>query len=371
MIVFGTRPEVIKLSPVIKLAKHNTKIQLITCSTGQHLQMLNQALVLFNIEPDVCLDVMAHNQSLASLTATLTTKLAKCFNEYKPDIVMTQGDTTTAFVASLMAFYAKIPVAHVEAGLRTGNLYSPFPEEFNRSSIARIATWNFAPTSRAKKNLALEGINLDSIHVVGNTVLDALNSIAGSRKKIEKLEKKASIVPKRKFILVTAHRRENHGDGIKSLCQAIKKLAIEYTDLDFIFPVHLNPNVRSYINTALKGQRQIFLVEPVDYQTMLYLEAKAKLIITDSGGIQEEAICFQTPVVVMRDNTERPEGVEQGLAILAGTSTKGIINATRHYLNDLSLINKYNKKQNPYGDGRTSNRILSILHNIKISEFTR
>ena len=369
MIVFGTRPEAIKLAPVIELAKQDPNINLTVCSTGQHSQMLDQALTALNIEPDIDLDVMDQNQTLSSLTAALTTALAKCFADHKPDIVMVQGDTTTAFVASLMAFYEKIPVAHVEAGLRTGDLNSPFPEEFNRISIARIANWHFAPTARAKASLALEGVDLKSIHVVGNTVVDALNFLAGNQEKIGGLLKTTSIVPKRDFVLVTAHRRENHGDGIHSLCQAILDLAEEYTNLDFIFPVHLNPNVRQMVNAKIQGHPQILLIEPVDFSTMLYLEAKATLIITDSGGVQEEATSFCTPVIVMRDRTERAEGVEQGFATLAGTSIEGIVRATKHYLNHPNIKNDLVSKPNPYGDGLAAKRILNVLNNRKIEEF--
>jgi UDP-N-acetylglucosamine 2-epimerase (non-hydrolysing) len=369
MIVFGTRPEVIKLSPVIELARRDPFVQLTICSTGQHRQMLDQALAVLNIEPDIDLDVMVQNQTLSSLTAALTTQLAKCFADHKPDIVMVQGDTTTAFVASLMAFYAKIPVAHVEAGLRTGNLNSPFPEEFNRISIARIATWHFAPTARAKTNLALEGVDLNSIHVVGNTVVDALNALAGNQEKIEGLKKTASIVPKRNFVLVTAHRRENHGDGIHSLCQAIKQLAAEYINLDFILPVHLNPNVRQAVNAQMQGHPQILLIDPVDFSTMLYLEAKAIVIITDSGGIQEEAASLCNTVVVMRDHTERAEGIEQGFAILAGISTEDIVRATKCYLNHPDIKGDLVNKTNPYGDGLAAIRILDVLNERIIGEF--
>lgn len=367
MIVFGTRPEVIKLSPVIQLAKYDPNVDLIVCSTGQHRQMLDQALAVFNIQPDIDLNVMSQNQTLSSLTAALTTGLAKCFADYKPDIVMVQGDTTTAFVASMMAFYAKIPVAHVEAGLRTGNLNSPFPEEFNRISIARISAWHFAPTTRAKKNLALEGINPRSIYVVGNTVVDALNALAGTQEKIHELKKKASFIPKKDFVLITAHRRENHGDGIHSLCRAIKQLAEQYINLDFIFPIHLNPNVRRSINSEIQGHPQIFLVDPIDFLTMLYLEAKATLIITDSGGIQEEATSFCTPVVIFRDHTERSEGVEQGFATLAGTSTEDIVRVAKYYLNHLDIKKDLAHKPNPYGDGFAANRILNVLQGQKNS----
>jgi UDP-N-acetylglucosamine 2-epimerase (non-hydrolysing) len=369
LIVFGTRPEVIKLAPIIALAKCDPNIELITCSSGQHRQMLDQALMVFDIKPDIDLGVMAENQTLASLTEILSNKISKCIAENEPDIVIVQGDTTTAFVASLMAFYAGIPVAHVEAGLRTGDIHSPFPEEFNRIAISRIAKWHFAPTLTAKVNLTLENIKPNSIYVVGNTVIDALNTLAGDQAKVDALKETASIRPKREFILITAHRRENHGDGIHSLCQAIKELAAEFPNLDFIFPVHLNPNVKHTINTELQDHLQIFLIEPVDFSTMLYLEGHAILIMTDSGGIQEEATSFRTPVVVMREHTEREEGVVQGFAMLAGSSTEGIVKAARYYLNNPYIKNELANKSNPYGDGLAARRIIDILNNRTIKEF--
>ena len=369
MIVFGTRPEAIKLAPVIKLANGDPDIHLTICSTGQHRYMLDQVLNVLNIEPDVDLNVMVKNQTLSSLTAALTIELTKSISEHKPDMVMVQGDTTTAFVASLVSFYAKIPVAHVEAGLRTGNLNSPFPEEFNRISIARIASLHFAPTAQAKANLVLEGLDPNSIFVVGNTVVDTLNTIAGSQEKIDGLIKTAYIIPKRRFVLVTAHRRENHGDGIRSLCQAMNQLAAEYVDLDFIFPVHLNPNVRQIVSAQIDRLSQIFLIEPVDYSTMLFLEAKAAVIITDSGGVQEEAACFCTPVVVIRDHTERVEGLKNRFSTLAGTSKGDIVLAVKHYLDKPDFKKDLVNRSNPYGDGVAAKRILDVLHNQKIEEF--
>jgi UDP-N-acetylglucosamine 2-epimerase (non-hydrolysing) len=371
LIIFGTRPEVIKLAPLIRLAQLEPGIEVVTCSTGQHREMLDQALAVFGIQPDIELGVMAENQTLASLTAVLSSKISECLAENQPDIVVVQGDTTTAFVASLTAFYAGIPVAHVEAGLRTGNINSPFPEEFNRVAIARIAKWHFAPTVRAGDNLTLEKVNPNSIYVVGNTVIDALSTLAGDQVKVNALQKTASITPRSEFILITAHRRENHGEGIHSLCQAIKELAAEYPNLDFIFPVHLNPNVKRVIGMELRDNPQIVLIEPVDFSTMLYLQKHATLIMTDSGGIQEEATSFCTPVVVMRDHTEREEGVAQGFAVLAGSTTEGIIRAVKFYLNNPQIKKDLYSALNPYGDGLAARRILDVLANRNIEEFSR
>ncbi|MBU3574769.1 non-hydrolyzing UDP-N-acetylglucosamine 2-epimerase [Polynucleobacter sp. UK-Mo-2m-Kol15] len=371
LIIFGTRPEVIKLAPLIKLVQQEPNIEVVTCSTGQHREMLDQALMVFGIKPDIDLGVMEENQTLASLTAILSTKISKCIAESQPDIVVVQGDTTTAFVASLMAFYVGIPVAHVEAGLRTGDINSPFPEEFNRITISRIAKWHFAPTVRAKANLILENVNSNSIYLVGNTVIDALNILAGDQKKVDALKEVTSITPKREFILITAHRRENHGQGIHSLCQAIKELAAEFPSVDFIFPVHLNPNVKQVINVELRDHSQITLIEPVDFSTMLYLESHAILIMTDSGGIQEEAASFRTPVVVMREHTERGEGVAQGFAIVAGSTREGIVGAVKQYLNNPQIKKDLESALNPYGDGLAARRILDVLANRNIEEFSR
>lgn len=371
LIIFGTRPEVIKLASFIDLAQQRSDIELIVCSTGQHREMLDQALMVFGIKPDIDLGVMAANQTLESLTVTLSIKISKFISESKPDIVIVQGDTTTAFVASLMAFYADIPVGHIEAGLRTGNIRSPFPEEFNRIAIARIAKWHFAPTVSAKINLVRENINSKSIYVVGNTVIDALNMIVDDQAKFEAIKKATSIRPKREFILVTAHRRENHGDGIYSLCQAIKELAEAFPNLDFIFPVHLNPNVKLMLEIELSGYSQILLIEPVDFSTMLYLESQATLIITDSGGIQEEASAFRTPVVVIREHTERQEGIALGFARLAGLSKEGIVKAVKHYLNNPKIKKDLENILNPYGDGFAAIRILDILAKRNFEEFPR
>lgn len=369
MLIFGTRPELIKLAPMIIMAKNDPSIELVTCSTGQHRQMLGQALNVFNIKPDMDLDVMTANQSLAGLTAKLMIELSQVIEKINPDIVVVQGDTTSAYVGALAAFYQQIPVAHVEAGLRTGDLQSPFPEELNRAMIGRIAKWHFAPTKAAKENLLAEGISENRIYVTGNTVVDAIQMLAGSGTAIKVLKNKSSIIPKEDFILITAHRRENHGSGISSICKAIKEISRVHPELEFIFPVHLNPNVRKTVMTEFEDHPQVTLIEPVDFQTLLYLESAAKLIITDSGGIQEEAPSFCTPVVVTREHTERAEGIKAGFAKLAGTKSESIVQLANQYLENTSIRRELNKASNPYGDGKATERIFSLLKGRSIQEF--
>ena len=370
MLIFGTRPELIKLAPLITMAKSYPEIELFTCSTGQHRQMLDQALTVFNIKPDIDLDVMTTNQSLAGLTAKLMIELSQTIEKVKPDAVVVQGDTTSAYVGALAAFYQQIPVAHVEAGLRTGNLQSPFPEELNRTMIGRIARWHFAPTKAAKENLLTEGIAVNTISVTGNTVVDAIQMLTGNKVAIKDLKNQSSIIPKGEFILVTAHRRENHGSGISSICQAIKGIAKNAPTLEFIFPVHLNPNVRKMVMGEFVDHLQVILVEPVDFSTLLYLESAAKLIITDSGGIQEEAPSFCTPVVVTREHTERVEGIKEGFATLAGTNSEMIVKLANEYLANTNIRNQLSKAPNPYGDGKATQRIFSILQGQTIQEFS-
>lgn len=361
MLIFGTRPELIKLAPMIEMAHKDSEIDLITCSTGQHRQMLDQVMKVFNINPDIELDVMTSNQSLAGLTSKLMLELTRAIEGVKPDVVVVQGDTTSAYMGALAAFYQQIPVAHVEAGLRTGDLSSPFPEELNRAMIGRIAKWHFAPTKTAKENLLAEGVSSGKIYVTGNTIVDALKILAGSNADILSLKGKSSILPEYEFVLVTAHRRENFESGITSICKAIKSVAIDYPNLYFIFPVHLNPNVRKIIESELKDNSQIKLIEPVDFSTMLYLESMAKLIITDSGGIQEEAPSFGTPLVVTRKSTERMEAVKAGFATLAGQDPECIESSIREWLSDSDCKENLRKRPNPFGDGCASQRIISIL----------
>jgi UDP-N-acetylglucosamine 2-epimerase (non-hydrolysing) len=369
MLIFGTRPELIKLAPMISMAKIYPTIELITCSTGQHRQMLDQALSIFKITPDIDLDVMMVNQSLSGLTAKLMLELSQAIEKVKPDVLVVQGDTTSAYVGALAAFYQQIPVAHIEAGLRTRDLQSPFPEELNRSMIGRIAHWHFAPTNAAKENLLAEGISPNKIYVTGNTVVDAIQMLAGSKVAIENLKNKASIIPNGDFVLITAHRRENHGNGVSSICKSIKAIAKDHPTLEFIFPVHLNPNVRNTVMSEFIDHSQVRLIEPVDFATLLYLESAAKLIITDSGGIQEEAPSFCTPVVVTREHTERAEGIKAGFAKLAGTKSESIIQLANQYLANSNIRSEFNKTPNPYGDGKATERILSILKGQSIKEF--
>jgi UDP-N-acetylglucosamine 2-epimerase (non-hydrolysing) len=369
MLIFGTRPELIKLAPIIHMALSDPVIELITCSTGQHRQMLDQAMQVFNIKPDIELDVMTANQSLSGLTAKLMLESTRAIVESKPDAVVVQGDTTSAYMGALAAFYQQVPVAHVEAGLRTGNLSSPFPEELNRAMIGRIAKWHFAPTSRAKANLVSEGVSPSNVYVTGNTIVDAIQMLAGNKEAVDALKNIASINPQEDFVLITAHRRENHGSGISSICRAIKSISREFPTLQFIFPVHLNPNVRKTVMDEFTDHPQVYLIEPVDFQTLLYLESKAKLIITDSGGIQEEAPSFCTPVVVTREHTERAEGIDAGFAKLAGNTESAIEKLAKDYLNNGNIKAQLSNKSNPYGDGYATKRILNILKSKSFEEF--
>jgi UDP-N-acetylglucosamine 2-epimerase (non-hydrolysing) len=369
MLIFGTRPELIKLAPMIKMVGQDPEIDLITCSTGQHRQMLDQAMEVFNIKPDIELDVMTTNQSLAVLTAKLILELTQAIEQNRPDVVVVQGDTTSAYMGALTAFYQQIPVAHVEAGLRTGDLSSPFPEELNRTMIGRIAKWHFAPTSRAKANLVSEGISPSNIFVTGNTIVDAIQMLAGNKETVDTLRNIASINPQEDFVLITAHRRENHGSGISSICRAIKNISREFPAIQFVFPVHLNPNVRRTVMEEFTDHPQVTLIEPVDFQTLLYLESNAKLIITDSGGIQEEAPSFCTPVVVTREHTERAEGIDAGFAKLAGNSESAIERLAKDYLNNGNIKAQLSNKSNPYGDGYATKRIISILKSKPFEEF--
>ena len=370
MFVFGTRPEVIKLAPVIQEAqRHTDNIELLICSTGQHREMLDQAMSVFGITPDIELAVMQDGQTLSALTARLIDSLTATFVEHQPDAVIVQGDTTTAFAAALTAFYLQIPVAHVEAGLRTGVMDSPFPEEFNRVSIGRIAHWHFAPTHLAATNLLNEGVQNVQVFVTGNTIVDAIETIRSRWHAQKDTEGFPEYFPGKKTVLVTTHRRENFGLGLKQICTALSLLCKAHPELGFVFPVHLNPEVRKVIFDALAGLENIKLIEPVDFETSLYLQSQACLIITDSGGIQEEAPSFAVPVVVMREYTERGEGVTAGFATLTGTDTLAIVNAAENYLQDAEIKNKLINRANPYGDGKASERVLAVLLGKKKESF--
>ncbi len=362
-IIFGTRPEAIKLIPVILELKKQNIFEVNICVTAQHREMLDQVLEIFEIKPHTDLDLMQPNQTLSKLTSRIITSVDRYFDTYKPDVVLVQGDTTTVMATSIVAFYHKIKVGHVEAGLRTGKKYSPFPEEINRVLTSKIADLHFAPTRISQENLLKEGINKNKIFITGNTVIDALflakekvlelnPEIVGLSKKLEELAP---------YILITGHRRENFGEGFINICEAISELAEKYTDYNFIYPVHLNPNVQEPVNKFLANRKNIFLIKPQTYLPFISLMMHAKIILTDSGGVQEEAPSLGKPVLVMRENTERPEAVTAGTVKLVGTSKKRITNEVSKLIDDKQEYKKMANAINPYGDGLASKRIAEIL----------
>lgn len=362
LISFGTRPEVIKLAPVVAEARRRAgQIDLVVCSTGQHRQMLDQALDAFKIKPDIDLALMREAQALSTLVAEIITRLSEVLTAHRPDVVLVQGDTASAFAAALAAFYCRIPVGHVEAGLRTGDLGSPFPEELNRVLIARIARWHFAPTTVAATNLLRENVNTSTIHVTGNTVVDAIDFIRRQWVGGALDAYSRSFFPGRELVLVTTHRRENHGPALLNICEAVRSLSRNHPDLGFVVPVHLNPEVRGVVFRELHGLPNLFLTDPVDFETSLYLQSRSRLIITDSGGIQEEAPSFAVPCVVIREHTERSEGVGSGFASLAGTEVKSIVRAAETYLTNPTIKMDLARHPNPYGDGLASRRIMDVL----------
>ena len=361
MVVFGTRPEVIKLAPVIAAARAHPGMQVTVCSTGQHRQMLDQALSCFDLRPELDLGLMRDNQTLAGLTALLIEHMTTALRQHRPDTVIVQGDTTTAFAAALAAFYERIPVAHVEAGLRTGDLDSPFPEEANRSMIGRLARWHFTPTRQATDNLLAEGIASDRITQCGNTVIDAIDLIRQRWQGSPYRGEAVGLFPGQSLVLVTTHRRENFGQGLENICQALRVLCGQYPRLGFVFPVHLNPQVRHVVHDRLQGLPNLTLMPPVDFETSLYLQSRSTLILTDSGGIQEEAPSFGVPAVVMREHTERREGIDAGFASLAGTATPDILSAARAWLDHPGRCRSLQGRTNPYGDGMASRRMVHVL----------
>ncbi len=368
--IFGTRPEAIKMAPLVKKLYTIEKVDSIVCVTAQHREMLDQVLELFEIEPDYDLDIMKPDQSLTKITKNILENIESVLQECKPDVVLVHGDTTTTLAATLAAFYQKIPVGHVEAGLRTGNLYSPWPEEANRKVTGALAKWHFAPTKQAKSNLISENVSENSITVTGNTVIDALLEIKN------KLEKNSEICKKfdeqfsfldfgRKIILVTGHRRESFGEGFERICQALAQVASEHRNTQIVYPVHLNPNVREPVNRILKNIENVFLIEPLDYLPFIYLMDKSNVILTDSGGIQEEAPSLGKPVLVIRDTTERPEAVKSGTVKLVGTNTKKIVSNLNNLLTDSEAYNAMSFAHNPYGDGEACKKIIEVLLNDK------
>jgi UDP-N-acetylglucosamine 2-epimerase (non-hydrolysing) len=359
--IFGTRPEAIKLAPVIKeLERRNDVFVSKVCVTAQHREMLDPFLQLFGINPDWDLNIMQPNQSLFDVTAKALVKLKEVLEKEKPDLVLVQGDTTTTFTAALAAYYLKIKVGHVEAGLRTLDKYNPFPEELNRRLVGHIADLHFAPTKRAKENLLSEGIPESSIFVTGNTVVDALFMIL-ARTTSEDYLPKALSQPDRKLILVTAHRRESFGEGIANICLALKEIVKRVPDVEIVYPVHLNPNVREPVYRMLGGVERVHLIEPLDYIPFVHLMKASYLILTDSGGIQEEAPSLGKPVLVLRNITERPEAVEAGAAKLVGTDPQRIVVETLRLLQDPSEYSKMANVPNPFGDGKAALRIADIL----------
>ncbi len=367
--VFGTRPEAIKMAPIVCLLKQTEGIEARVCVTAQHRQMLDQALELFSIKPDYDLDLMREGQSLAQLSAGIFTHLDPVLEEFKPDWILAVGDTTTVLNTSLLAFYRKIKFGHVEAGLRTHNKWHPFPEEINRRIATVTADVHFAPTDWSKGNLLREGVEPEKIFVTGNSVIDALKFVANQKEPLEIAnllerlnvnDKETRRLETRRLILVTAHRRENFGEPMENICNAIKQLASR-EDVEIVYPVHLNPNVQEPVNRILKGVKRITLLPPLDYLPLAHLMKHASLILTDSGGIQEEAPTFGIPVLVMRETTERPEGVEAGILKLVGAETDRITNEAHRLLDDASAYAQMAKAANPYGDGHAAERIVEAL----------
>ena len=378
MLVFGTRPEAIKMAPLVKeFQKHPEQFKTIVCVTGQHRQMLDQVLGLFEITPDYDLDIMKQGQDLYDVTARVLVGLRDVLKEAQPDVVLVHGDTTTSTASALAAFYQQIPVGHVEAGLRTHNIYSPWPEEMNRQITGRIAAYNFAPTPLSKANLLREAVDENSITVTGNTVIDALYWVVDKIKSDAALSDELKgilaasgydvdrLADGKKLVLITGHRRENFGDGFISMCTAIKDLTQKYPDVDFVYPRHLNPNVRKPIHEVfgedLSNLGNMFFIEPLEYLSFVYLMEKSTIVLTDSGGIQEEAPGLGKPVPVMRDTTERPEALEAGTVKLVGTSYDKIVGEVSALLDNQEYYDTMSKAVNPYGDGLGCKRIVEFL----------
>lgn len=370
LIVFGTRPEAIKMAPLVgELKKYSRDFDVRVCVTAQHREMLDQVLDLFEIVPDYDLNIMKPGQDLYDVTSCVLLGMRSVLSDYKPDIVLVHGDTATTFATSLAAYYQQIPVGHVEAGLRTGNLYSPWPEEANRRLTGALAKFHFAPTEVSKQNLLAENIDSQNVYVTGNTVIDALHLVLSKIENDQNLQSKLELLItnagfsdfNHQFILVTGHRRENFGQGFLNICNALKRLAQDNSTVKFIYPVHLNPNVRKPVNEILSGTENLLLIEPLQYESFVYLMSKSYLILTDSGGIQEEAPSLGKPVLVMRDTTERPEAVQAGTVKLVGSDESTIINAVQLLLDDPKEYELMSLAHNPYGDGKASQKIVQIL----------
>ena len=386
MLVFGTRPEAIKMAPLVKaFAALPEEFETVVCVTGQHREMLDQVLRIFEIVPDYDLNIMKQGQDLYDVTARVLTGMREVLKEAKPDVVLVHGDTTTSMAAALAAFYQQIPVGHVEAGLRTHNIYSPWPEEMNRQLTGRIATWHFAPTPLSRQNLLAEGVKEEAVTVTGNTVIDALYWVVDKIKsdnaldaELESLLAKAGydtgrLKDGRRLVLITGHRRENFGDGFIRMCCAIKALTEKYPGVDFVYPMHLNPNVRRPIHEVfgedLSHLGNMFFIEPLEYLSFVYLMEKSFIVLTDSGGIQEEAPGLGKPVLVMRDTTERPEALEAGTVKLVGTDYDKIVGEVSALLEDKGYYETMSHAVNPYGDGKACGRIIKSLCNLSVCSY--
>ena len=378
MLVFGTRPEAIKMAPLVKeFQKQPKRVETVVCVTGQHREMLDQVLKIFDIKPDYDLNIMKQGQDLYDVTARVLTGMRDVLKEVKPDVVLVHGDTTTSTAAALAAFYQQIPVGHVEAGLRTHNIYSPWPEEMNRLLTGRLATYHFSPTPLSRNNLIKESVDDRNIIITGNTVIDALYWVVDKIKNNKELDNELEdILSKagydvnrlnngKKLVLITGHRRENFGDGFINMCTAIKDLTVKYPDLDFVYPMHLNPNVRKPIHEVfgenLSGLKNMFFIQPLENLSFVYLMEKSSIVLTDSGGIQEEAPGLGKPVLVMRDTTERPEALDAGTVKLVGTDYNKIVNEVSSLIDDKAAYEKMSKAVNPYGDGLACGRIVNAL----------
>ena len=369
LFIFGTRPEAIKMAPLIKETGQSRSLGIEICVTGQHREMLDQVLKLFDICPDYDLNIMQPGQDLYDITSRILINLRDILQQSKPDLVLVHGDTTTSMAAALAAFYQQIPVGHIEAGLRTHQPYNPWPEEMNRQVTDRICTYYFAPTEQSKKNLLQENIDEKKIFITGNTVIDALlmavdiiSSTPGMEEKIAKeFQEKGYTVGNREYILVTGHRRENFGEGFLHICKAIKELAALHPDMDIVYPVHLNPNVQKPVYELLSGVDNVYLISPLDYLPFIYAMQHSTLLLTDSGGVQEEAPSLGKPVLVMRDTTERPEAVEAGTVKLVGTDAEAIVSNVTALLQDKEMYKRMSETHNPYGDGQACERIMVAL----------
>lgn len=366
LLVFGTRPEAIKMAPLVKALQADDVFEAKVCVTAQHRQMLDQVLALFDIQPEFDLNLMKPNQDLTDITCGVLQGLKTVFAQWKPDVVLVHGDTSTTLAASLAAFYQRISVGHVEAGLRTGNLYSPWPEEANRTLTGCLARWHFAPTEMSKANLLKENTNQEHVFVTGNTVIDALlhvrNKIVQDKSLQAAFKKQFSFLSdEKKLVLVTGHRRENFGGGFERICEALAQLARQFTNIEIVYPVHLNPNVQEPVNRLLAGIENVHLIEPLDYLPFVYLMNQSSIILTDSGGIQEEAPSLGKPVLVLRDTTERPEAVAAGTVRLTGTDINKIVTEASLLLTDEQAYQAMAFAHNPYGDGLACSRIIEIL----------